>query len=102
MTRITDKKRADMMVDALYKAFPDASCTLDHEEPERLAVRGILSAQCTDKRVNITSEKLFARYPEMSDLRDADPDDVAEIRREHRFYQFQQPCKHSFAVRDRS
>ena len=79
MTRITDKKRADMMVDALYKAFPDASCTLDHEEPERLAVRGILSAQCTDKRVNITSEELFARYPEMSDLRDADPDDVAEI-----------------------
>ena len=79
MTRITKQQRADMMTDALRRAFPDAACTLDHEEPERLAVRGILSAQCTDKRVNITSAELFLRYKTMDDLLAADPCDVADI-----------------------
>ena len=70
---------ADDIVKALYGAFPDAACTLDHESAERLAIRGILSAQCTDKRVNITAKELFDRYPEMKDLKDADPEEVADI-----------------------
>ena len=76
---MTKQQRADKIVEALYRAFPDAMCTLDHESPERLAIRGILSAQCTDKRVNITSEELFQKYQTMADLKAADPEELASI-----------------------
>ena len=79
MARMTKQQQADKIVEALKTAFPDAMCTLDHESPERLAIRGILSAQCTDKRVNITSEELFKTYPAMADLKDADPEELASI-----------------------
>ena len=72
-------RKADKVVEALKRAFPDSKCSLDNDVPERLAIRGILSAQCTDKRVNITAAELFARFPSMEELKDADPEEVASI-----------------------
>ena len=65
--------------DALSFAFPDSCCSLETDLPERLAIRGILSAQCTDKRVNITAKELFARYPDMQSIADEDPEVIAAI-----------------------
>ena len=67
--RKSDKiKLADLTWDTLSEAFPDSACSLDSDSPERLAVRGILSAQCTDVRVNITAGELFGKYPSMEDI----------------------------------
>lgn len=67
-------KLADLTLKALTEAFPDSACSLDSDLPERLAVRGILSAQCTDVRVNITAGELFGRYPSMEQI-DALPEE---------------------------
>ncbi|MCR5061579.1 MAG: endonuclease III [Saccharofermentans sp.] len=77
--RMSVSKRAACVTAALKSAFPDAECSLDNDLPERLAIRGILSAQCTDKRVNMTAVDLFDRYPAMELLAAADPADVAMI-----------------------
>lgn len=59
-----DRKRAAEIVAALEKIYPDAECALRYEgEPWRLLVMAILSAQCTDARVNLVSEGLFAHFP---------------------------------------
>ena len=67
--RVTNRKKlADLTWKTLSEAFPDSSCSLDADNPERLAIRGILSAQCTDVRVNITAKELFGRAPSMEDV----------------------------------
>lgn len=63
----------------LNQTFPDSQCSLISDTPERLAVRGILSAQCTDTRVNQTCEELFDKYPEASALASAPEEKIAEI-----------------------
>jgi endonuclease-3 len=52
----------------LRTAYPDARCALDHRDPFQLVVATILSAQCTDARVNLTTPALFARYPDAASL----------------------------------
>ena len=79
MPRISRSKLADKTWDALCEAFPDSACSLDFDLPERLAIRGILSAQCTDKRVNLTSKELFAKYPDMRSIADAPDEDIASV-----------------------
>lgn len=64
---------------ALTDAFPDSACSLDNDLPERLAIRGILSAQCTDKRVNLTAKELFSKYADMRAVAEASADDIAII-----------------------
>ena len=59
--------------------YPDAHCALEHRNPFELLVATILSAQCTDKRVNMTTPALFARYPTPSALAAAPPVDVQEL-----------------------
>src|SRR5437870_1934670 len=54
-------RRARRMLRALAEAYPDAHCELDFDTPLQLAVATILSAQCTDKRVNEVTPALFAR-----------------------------------------
>ena len=61
------------MYDLLLQAYPDAHCELDHRSPLELLVATILSAQCTDKRVNMVTPALFARYPTAEAFADADP-----------------------------
>lgn len=57
------KQRAKRILTLLKRKFPEASCTLDHQTPFQLAVATILSAQCTDKRVNQVTMELFRRFP---------------------------------------
>ncbi len=73
------KALAKKTFDALSTEFPDSTCSLDYDCPHNLAIRGILSAQCTDKRVNITAADLFARYPDMKSIANEDPAVIAGI-----------------------
>lgn len=63
MTMIDDpKKRAAEVIKRLRKAYPDAHCALNHTSPFELLIATILSAQCTDERVNIVTADLFRKY----------------------------------------
>ena len=79
MPKISRSKLASQTWDALMTAFPDSACSLDYDLPERLSIRGILSAQCTDKRVNLTSKELFEKYPDMSAIADASSEEIASV-----------------------
>ena len=74
-----NKALANKIFDALSREFPDSTCSLEYDCPQNLAIRGILSAQCTDKRVNITAKDLFAKYPDMKQIADEDPEVIASI-----------------------
>ncbi len=63
----------------LRAEHPDAKCALVHDNPWQLVVATILSAQCTDERVNLVTPVLFARYPTPAALAAADPAAVEEI-----------------------
>jgi endonuclease-3 len=67
------------MARVLAVTHPDAHCELDHTNPLELAVATILSAQCTDQRVNETTPKLFARYPTAADYAGADRSELEEM-----------------------
>ena len=73
------KKQARDIERLLRKAYPDAKCELDYRNALELAVATILSAQCTDKRVNMVTPALFARYPDARALAAANPAEVEEI-----------------------
>jgi endonuclease-3 len=62
----------------LSATYPDAHCALDHEDPYQLLVATILSAQCTDKRVNMVTPDLFRRYPGAPALADAKPEELED------------------------
>ena len=55
-------ERVRAILPILKKTYPDAKCRLDHSKPLELLVATILSAQCTDDRVNIVTETLFKKY----------------------------------------
>jgi endonuclease-3 len=57
----------------LRRRFPEAKCALDHQDPLQLLVATILSAQCTDARVNLVTKDLFAKYHSAADYAGADP-----------------------------
>lgn len=61
------KRRAATVLRRLAKAYPDAHCALDHSSPLELLVATILSAQCTDVRVNLVTPHLFAKYKTAAD-----------------------------------
>jgi endonuclease-3 len=65
------RRRALRIRDELAKLYPDARCALDHETPLQLLVATILSAQCTDVRVNMVTPALFARYKTALDFANA-------------------------------
>ena len=73
------KRRARKMARVLAETHPDAHCELDHRNPLELAVATILSAQCTDQRVNEVTPKLFARYPTAADYAAADRAEMEEL-----------------------
>ena len=58
------KRRVANIARVLGAAYPDAKCSLDYEDPLQLLIATILSAQCTDARVNKVTPSLFARYPD--------------------------------------
>ena len=61
------------VIERLKAEYPQASCTLDYEHAWQLLVSVRLAAQCTDARVNIVVEELFARYPSVAALAGAEP-----------------------------
>jgi endonuclease III len=63
----------------LKRAHPDAHCELDHETPLQLLMATILSAQCTDKRVNMVTPLLFKTFPTAQALADASQEELEEI-----------------------
>ncbi len=60
----------------LKKQYPDAKCSLDHRNPLELLVATILSAQCTDIRVNVVTKDLFRKYKSAGDYANAEPDEL--------------------------
>ena len=80
-TQLALKRRAGKILTALRCAHPDAACTLDFKTPLQLLVATILSAQCTDKRVNLVTPALFKKYPDARTFAEADLDGLmADIR----------------------
>ena len=73
------KARAQQIVRALKKTYPDATCALNHTNPLELLIATILSAQCTDERVNIVTATLFRKYGSAAEFAAADP---AELERD--------------------
>jgi endonuclease-3 len=57
------RARTKQIIQGLTNAYPDAHCELDHSNPLELLIATILSAQCTDKRVNLVTPHLFKKYP---------------------------------------
>jgi endonuclease-3 len=66
--------------------YPGARCELDHRSPFELLAATILSAQCTDARVNMVTPSLFERYPDAEALADADPEELEAIIRSTGFF----------------
>ncbi|MCF7764389.1 MAG: endonuclease III [Verrucomicrobia bacterium] len=65
--------RVRTILDLLNRVYPDAYCELDHTDPLELLIATILSAQCTDKQVNIVTRDLFPKYRTAADYANADP-----------------------------
>ena len=78
--------RARAIYRRLLKLYPEAGCELDYASPFNLAVATVLSAQCTDKRVNMVTPELFARYPGPVELAAASTGDVEAIIRSTGFF----------------
>ena len=75
---MTKKQRADEIVRRLWAEYPVAECQLNYSAPHELLIATRLSAQCTDKRVNMVTPALFERYKSVDDFAAADAHDVAE------------------------
>jgi endonuclease III len=73
------QRQAAIIVERLAAEYPDAHCELDYRNPFELLCATILSAQCTDKRVNMVTPVLFARYPDARALAEATQEDVEAI-----------------------
>ena len=73
------KERAAIVIDRLKKEYPDADCTLDYNEAWKLLVSVRLAAQCTDERVNVIVQDLYAKYPDVEALAAAEPEEIEEI-----------------------
>ncbi len=70
--RLEKKERASRVFELLAKEYPDARTALNHTNPLELLVATILSAQCTDKRVNMVTETLFKKYNTAKEYADSD------------------------------
>ena len=71
--------RAAAIFDLLGKEYPEAMTALDHENPFQLAVATVLSAQCTDERVNMVTPALFQQFPDAAALAEAKQEEVEEL-----------------------
>lgn len=78
--------RTKKIIAALDKTYPTAHCELVHQNPLELLVATILSAQCTDKRVNIVTETLFKKYRSAKDFAEADLTELEQEIRTTGFY----------------
>jgi len=80
------KARVQAIIEALSRTYPEAHCELDFTNPLELLVATILSAQCTDKRVNLVTKDLFQKYKTARDYAEAPPEELEEAVRSTGFY----------------
>ncbi|MDE3032753.1 MAG: endonuclease III [Acidobacteriota bacterium] len=86
MPRTSPVHLAATLQQRLRTAYPDAACALDHRDPFQLVVATILSAQCTDARVNLTTPAFFARFPDAASLAAARLEEVEALIRSTGFF----------------
>ncbi|MEJ2519061.1 MAG: endonuclease III [Desulfuromonadales bacterium] len=79
-------RHARTTLDRLEASYPEAHCALTHQTPWQLLVATILSAQCTDVRVNQVTPQLFARFPDPASMAAGDPDELEDLIRSTGFY----------------
>lgn len=84
--KIPVEKRVGKIVELLKTHYADARCSLTHENPFQLVIATMLSAQCTDARVNMVTPKLFAKFPSATELARADQSEVEDIIRSTGFF----------------
>jgi len=82
----TSPERISAIIDALKALYPDSVCALHYTHPHELLFAVVLSAQCTDARVNLVTPTLFERYPTLEDFAAANIADVEEIIHSCGFY----------------
>ncbi|MDX2217040.1 MAG: endonuclease III [Oculatellaceae cyanobacterium bins.114] len=80
------KHRALEVLVRLKRLYPDATCSLNYDTPVQLLVATILSAQCTDERVNMVTPELFRRFPDAAALASADLSEIEALVRSTGFY----------------
>lgn len=78
MRKMTKKKLAAEVIEQLKREYPEVKCALIYEKPHELLIATRLSAQCTDKRVNLVTPALFARFPTIDAFAEADAAEVEE------------------------
>lgn len=76
---MTKKELALKLIQRLKEAYPEAPCTLDYNQAWKLLVGVRLAAQCTDARVNVVTEELYKKYPDVDALAAASPEEIEEI-----------------------
>jgi endonuclease III len=76
--KIDKKQQSANVIKLLKKLYPDAHCALIHENAFQLLIATILSAQCTDDRVNIVTATLFRKFPTPKSLADAEIEDITQ------------------------
>ena len=76
--RMTKKQRALEIIERLKKEYPDVKCALTYKKPHELLIAVRLSAQCTDKRVNLVTPALFERFPSIDAFAEASVSEVEE------------------------
>ena len=79
MKKQTKEKLALEIIERLKKEYPDADCTLDYNQAWKLLVSVRLAAQCTDARVNVVVQDLYAKFPDVEALAAADVDEIEKI-----------------------
>jgi len=84
--KIGDRKRTLEILVRLKRLYPDAGCTLSYQTPLQLLVATMLSAQCTDERVNQVTPALFRRFPDAFSLATADLEELQTLVRSTGFY----------------
>ena len=83
------KEKAENILSILKKVLPNAKIALNHSNPLELLVSTILSAQCTDERVNKTTPALFKRFKTANDYASADPKELEDAIKSINFFQEQ-------------
>ena len=78
--------REEHIVRGLEELYPDAECALHHDNPLQLLMATILSAQCTDERVNMVTPDLFRKYPAAAELAAADSEELEQLIHSTGFY----------------
>ena len=76
---MTKKEKVTIILELLHEHYGPTKCYLDHENAWQLLIATMLSAQCTDARVNVVVQDLYAKYPDVAALAAAKPEDIEAI-----------------------